>query len=624
MRRACSLGIVTIVEPKAAGGSSTDDLELDSLLDLRERVLRGSLAALAVAMPGISVVILLQALRHGTLNGLSIALGVYTLSFPLLALSKRWLSFRVGALTLLSLLVFATFIVATRGGVGVGSASVALIVVILGTLFFGRRGAALALCGVVSALVLGAVLVVTESVPPIEFGMWDPRAARYWIRATVGLVLFGVAVAVAQVYVVERLAQNAERFRALAEREQRARLQLEQVEREREAERQRREEAQQALEGARRTEALARLSGGIAHDFNNALTVVFALADLLRTQSCSPEEVERAAGEILAAAESAAELTRQLLTLGRQQVWKPRPVELASFLSRFLRALRRVLPSDVIFDMSEPPKEVVALVDPAHLERACFNLALNARDALPNGGRIRFECVKQTVQERMGLAAGDYVLLSVSDNGEGISAEVREHIFEPFFSTKESGVGSGLGLATVYAFMREAGGDVIVSSTPGRGTTFTLYLPAHTGGELSEGALDAQGFKNFAPPGNRVLVVEDRDDVRKSMLKVLASNGFEVASAPDGDAAMRALESELPFAVMCIDGVMPGTPTARVVEQAQRAWPSLRVLLCSGYVRDDLLRRGIAVGQIAFLAKPFTPQALVASVRGLIGSDAKS
>jgi len=266
----------------------------------------------------------------------------------------------------------------------------------------------------------------------------------------------------------------------------------------------------------------------------------------------------------------------------------------------------------------------VALVDPAQLERACFNLALNARDAMPNGGRLAFECVKQTVRERVGLAAGDYVVLSVSDDGQGMSADVRERIFEPFFSTKESGVGSGLGLATVYAFMREAGGDVIVTSTPGRGTVFNLYLPAHTGSELSEGAHDAQGLKNVAPAGNRILVVEDRDDVRKSMVKVLASNGFDVASASDGDAALRTLESELPFAVMCIDGVMPGTPTARVVKQAQRVWPSLRVLLCSGYVRDDLLRRGIAVGQIAFLAKPFTPQALVASVRGLISSDAKS
>jgi signal transduction histidine kinase/CheY-like chemotaxis protein len=420
------------------------------------------------------------------------------------------------------------------------------------------------------------------------------------------------------------LAQHADRFRVLAEREQRARLQLEQVEKEREAERQRREETQQALAVARRTEALARLSGGIAHDFNNALTVVFALADLLRSQSCSPQEVERTAGEILAAAESAAELTRQLLTLGRQQVWKPRAVELASFLSRFLRALRRVLPSDVTLDMTEPAKDIVALVDPAQLERACFNLALNARDAMPNGGRLAFECVKATVEERVGLAPGDYVMLSVSDDGEGMSTDVRERIFEPFFSTKESGVGSGLGLATVYAFMREAGGDVSVSSTPGRGTTFTLYLPAHTGGEASEGVHDLQGLKPAAPPGNRVLVVEDRDDVRKSMVKVLASNGFEVASASDGDAAIRTLESELPFTVMCIDGVMPGTPTARVVEQAKRAWPSLRVLLCSGYVGDDLLRRGIAVGQISFLAKPFTPQALVTSVRGLIGNDPES
>jgi len=474
----------------------------------------------------------------------------------------------------------------------------------------------------VAALVAAGSLIVLEGVPPIDLAMWDPHTTRFWVRQSVSLLLFGVAVLVAQVYVVERLAEEARRFRVLLERERRSRLELERAEREREEERERREQAQHALEKARRTESLARLSGGIAHDFNNALTVIFAVVDMLRTKNFrSLDDVQKAADEIDRAAEGAAELTRQLLTLGRQQVSEPRPLALGSFLRHFTRALRRVLPSDVKLEVDEPSQHLTAFVDASLLERALFNLALNARDAMPNGGKLSIHSAPIALRSHPGLVDGNYVVLRVSDDGQGMDRETQERIFEPFFTTKDSGVGSGLGLATVYAFVKEAGGDVSVSSEPGQGTCFTLYLPATSEDETRAVAPTPSERRAHRALPKRILVVEDRADVLSSMVNVLSSHGFDVAAAPDGDKAVELLAATSPFALMCIDGVMPGTPTASVVEFAQRRHPSMRILLCSGHVRDDLLRRGITVGQIAFLAKPFKAEALLTSVRSLLGTE---
>jgi len=220
-----------------------------------------------------------------------------------------------------------------------------------------------------------------------------------------------------------------------------------------------------------------------------------------------------------------------------------------------------------------------------------------------------------------GLAAGRYVSLSVSDTGEGMDRETLDRIFDPFFTTKGDQGGTGLGLATVYAFAKESRGAIDAASTPGGGTTFTLLLPECAAVQAAAPAPQAPEASGPSLSGGaRILVVEDRPDVRASMARILSHHGFDVSETSDGDSALRALSDGKSFALMCIDGVMPGLETATVIERAKALAPSMPVLVCSGHVHEELLRRGIATGRYAFLAKPFTTQQLLASVTQVLGS----
>ena len=265
-------------------------------------------------------------------------------------------------------------------------------------------------------------------------------------------------------------------------------------------------------------------------------------------------------------------------------------------------------------------EDALALVDEAELERALLNLVLNAGDAMPRGGTLSITWRGEDVTgSQHGLSDGRYVSLSVSDNGEGMDRETLDRIFDPFFTTKGDKGGTGLGLATVYAFAKESHGTIGVTSSPGTGTTFTLLLPEYTGPLPTATASIAQATTSFAA-GQRVLVVEDRPDVRASMARTLSHHGFDVSETSDGDSALRMLSDGKTYALMCIDGVMPGLETAAVIERARDLAPSMPVLVCSGHVQEELLRRGIATGRYAFLSKPFSAQQLMASVAQVLGS----
>jgi signal transduction histidine kinase/ActR/RegA family two-component response regulator len=594
----------------------------DVLGSLRNRVLRGALNLLAVAVPCLAVFVVFSELRGGTLNNITIGLGTYTLVFPLLRLASPRLGFRGSALALIGLLAFTAFLVELRGGVAVGNISLNVIALTLSALFFGRRGAAFGLLTVLALFGLAAFMVVDAHVPPIVLAMWDPTSPNFWLRQFVSLALFGLAIAVTEVYIVEQLAREARRLQLQAEREHLQRLALERSERDREHEREQRLEALRALEESRRIEALARLAGGIAHDFNNGLTVILGTAELLKKGSSSPAEVEAYADEIVEAAARTGELTHQLLTLGRRQVSKPQRVQVSSLLARVSATFRRVLPSDVSLLVETPDESVFVHIDPTEFERSLFNLVINARDAMPRGGKLTIGCRVEAVTEGMhGLAAGRYVGVSVSDTGEGMDQETLARIFDPFFTTKAPGMGTGLGLATVYAFASASGGAVHVESKRGVGTTFLLWLPEGTSAAEPIAPAAQSSVGNATTPANaRVLVVEDNVEVRTSMVRILAHAGFEVSEAADGDAAMAVLGERNDFGLMCIDGVMPGVATATVIERAGELAPSMHILLCSGYLQEDLLRRGVAAGRYAFLQKPFSTAGLLTSVRGLLAS----
>jgi len=581
-------------------------------------VLRGTLAVLAVAVPAVSLVLIAQELRQGPVDATTIGLSAYTLVFPSLWLVSDRLGFRATAMLLLGLMCVAALTITTNGGVAAGNISLSVLVILLGGFLFGRPGAAIGLVSVVGLLVLGGVAFISAGGAVSDSALWNQLAPDYWLRQAAVLALLGLAVAVMQVYVVERLADEARVVRRIAEREQQQRLALERADREREHEREQRMLAQQALEQSRRMEAVTRLAGGVAHDFNNALTVIVGNAEYAKASQLSPEEVRHAIDEIGRAAHGAADLTRKLLTVGRAQVAASSPVLLGEVLGRLRGALRSMLPDDVALQTEPPPADACVWVDSSQLERALFNLVLNARDAMPRGGTLRISVERRQVARGGSLAPGRYVTIAVSDDGVGMDADTLEHIFEPFFTTKGEGSGTGLGLATVYTFARQAGGDVQVRSAPGEGATFTMILPEFTGDVAPAPVRGTSVPLGPARTDARVLVVEDREDVRSNIVRVLTRAGFAIREAADGEAALRMLTDHPDTDLMCIDGVMPGLETAVVIERALAMSPSLRVLVCSAYVQEDLLRRGLETGRYPFLAKPFTTQALLDAVHGAL------
>jgi signal transduction histidine kinase/ActR/RegA family two-component response regulator len=434
------------------------------------------------------------------------------------------------------------------------------------------------------------------------------------------MVLLGVVMAATELYVVERLAHQVEVYQNLAAHEREQRLALERSERERMREREQREQAQRALEQSRRIEALARMAGGVAHDFNNALTVIVGGAEMAKLRRESPEEVEECLNEVLRAAGGAADLSRRLLTLGRHHISKPKPTSIEGLLNRLQTPIRRILADDVQLVVSAAGEDTIVFVDESELERALLNLVLNASDAMPRGGTLTIAWRSDTVTGTGRLPDGRYVYLSVSDTGTGIDRETLERIFDPFFTTKGDRGGTGLGLATVYAFTKESHGAVDATSTPGEGTTITILLPESREDQAAAASSPTPAATVAIAAGERVLVVEDRPDVRASMGRILSHHGFDVSEASDGDSALRLLSDGKRFALMCVDGVMPGLETATVIERARQLDASMPVLVCSGHVQEELLRRGIATGRYAFLSKPFSAQQLLTSVTQVLGS----
>ena len=368
---------------------------------------------------------------------------------------------------------------------------------------------------------------------------------------------------------------------------------------------------------AQKMEAVGRLAGGIAHDFNNALTVILNACEIARLRHpdnpalADIDTVERAGLR-------AAELTRQLLAFSRQQVLQPRILDLNQIVTSSVSMLRRVIGEDLTVETILGSGLGHVRADPGQLERLIMNLALNARDAMPDGGVLTLSTRDLLSEHPFG--EGAWVELRVADTGTGIEDSILPHIFEPFFTTKDREKGSGLGLASVYGIVHQTGGEVTVEGNPGRGAVFTVVLPAAPG-ELDEptDAAPAQAVK----PGVAVLVVEDESGVRKVIHTVLETYGYEVVTAPNAAEALRvASERGRPFEVLLTDVVMAGMNGRQLAERFGRAWPSARILLMSGYTDDFLVRTGAQAG-LPFLHKPFTPSQLLSAVASVLAEDAE-
>jgi len=381
-------------------------------------------------------------------------------------------------------------------------------------------------------------------------------------------------------------------------------------------------ELEEKFRQAQRLESIGRLAGGVAHDFNNLLTVILTSAEGIAEaqQAAQPLDVEDVE-QIRAAGERAKDLTRQLLAFARKQVIAPVRLDLNSVVRSSERLLRRILQEDVALEVKVQGGLWPVVADPGQVEQVLLNLAVNARDAMPGGGRLLIETSQATVTEEEaqaapGRRAGSWVRLAVRDSGSGIPAEVREHLFEPFFTTKEQGKGTGLGLATVHGIVAQAGGHIHVESEPGRGTCFQVCLPRSTG-------TAAVAEPRPAPGGltghERVLLVEDDPTVRTIALRSLTGAGYQVLTAGDGGQALEvARRLEGPLDLLVTDVIMPGPRSSDVARELQRLQPSLKVLFMSGYTDEARGMHGVLGAGIRFIQKPFAADALCLKVREAI------
>jgi PAS domain S-box-containing protein len=373
---------------------------------------------------------------------------------------------------------------------------------------------------------------------------------------------------------------------------------------------------------AQKMEAVGRLAGGIAHDFNNLLTVILGSSDLLleglRVDHQSRADLE----DIQKAGQRAAALTRQLLAFSRQQVLAPQVLDLNALIADLEKMLRRLIGEDIEFRTVLAPDLGAVRADPGQLEQVIMNLAVNARDAMPHGGKLTVETVNADLddayaQAHVPLVAGRYAMLAVSDTGIGMDTQVKAHIFEPFFTTKDKGQGTGLGLATVYGIVKQTDGYIWVYSEPGQGSSFKIYLPRVAA------APEPPAPKPLAPASlagsETVLLAEDEEAVRNFTRRVLAAHGYTVLTAADGQEALHVAEQHAgPIHLLLTDVVMPNMGGRELAERLVAARHEMKVLYLSGYTDDAIVHHGVLEPGIAFLQKPFTLQGLARKLRDVL------
>jgi len=384
-----------------------------------------------------------------------------------------------------------------------------------------------------------------------------------------------------------------------------------------------RRELEKQLRQAQKMEAVGQLAGGIAHDFNNMLTTISGYAELLVLGLDAKDSRRADVERIMDAADRAARLTRQLLAFSRRQVLRPVVLDLNEVVRGIDVLIRPLLGDSIVLTVALDPNLGRVLADPGQLEQVLMNLLSNARDAMPATGRLTIETANVDLDEAYaaahpGTQAGPHVMLALSDTGIGMDAATQSRLFEPFFTTKEAGRGTGLGLATTYGIVKQSGGSIRVYSEPGSGTTFKVYLPVDATGTAIEETARQREPGRTAGGTEVVLLVEDDDQVRDLAATILRRSGYAVLSAADGPAALLVAAPAGAIALLITDVMMPGMRGPELARRLVVDRPGLRVLYISGYTAagaDDL---GFELGAENYLAKPFTPESLVRSVRAVL------
>jgi nitrogen-specific signal transduction histidine kinase len=383
-----------------------------------------------------------------------------------------------------------------------------------------------------------------------------------------------------------------------------------------------RELLESQLRQAQKMEALGRFAAGVAHDFNNLLTAIQGYASLLLFDLGPIDPRREDLEEIRKASERAAGLTRQILAFSRRHVGEPEPVDLNQVVAHVERALPRLIGEDVTCTAVLDPEVGAVKADPRQLEQVVMNLVVNARDAMPEGGRLTIETASERVAEDDPRASPDlppaqYAVVTVRDTGTGIAPEIRAKIFDPFFTTKETGRGTGLGLSTVYGIVKQAGGHIEVESEPGHGASFRVFLPVLEGVQVERAAFPAPVP---APRGwETILLVEDEESVRVFARTVLEKQGYTVLEARQGrEAVLRLEEHAGPVHLIITDLVMPEMGGSELARHLSGEWPEIPILFMSGYSDGEIAQRGLPANS-AHLQKPFTSDALARKVREVLG-----
>ena len=429
----------------------------------------------------------------------------------------------------------------------------------------------------------------------------DPHNVWNWVRAgTYAAAVFTVVGGGAALLMGEFMKALQDRT-ALVNR-------LREENRERERALARLAETQERLLHAHKLEAVGRLAGGIAHDFNNTLTVILSYSELMKSRLGAQHPLSDLADQIIQAAEQGGDLTKQLLTFTRRQMVKPRTVEVQQVLRNTERALSRLVPKSIRVHRIESGEELFIKIDPTQLQQALLNLALNARDAMPEGGDLYLEAngCELSSAKNVPVLPGRYVALRVRDTGTGMNEETQTRMFEPFFTTKEPGLGTGLGLSNVRETTEAAGGFIDVQSELGSGSVLSLFFPrteAHASGVESMGPL-------LRHEPATVLVVDDEPQIRDVICAMLSDRGYLVKSADGAKAALALLKSET-IDLICTDLVMPDLSGSKLIDEMKRSCPSTPIIVCSAYGIDEEVSEKVAQGQALFLAKPFTSSALL-------------
>jgi len=389
-----------------------------------------------------------------------------------------------------------------------------------------------------------------------------------------------------------------------------------------------RKHAEEALRQSQKMEAVGQLTGGIAHDFNNLLTGIIGSLELLevRLRQGRTSEIHRYVGAAQGASKRAAALTHRLLAFSRRQTLDPRPTDVNRLVMDMEELIRRTVGPQITLEVVTAVGLWQALIDASQLESALLNLCINARDAMPEGGRITIETANKWLDDHAAkerdLPPGQYLSLCVTDTGSGMTPDVIARAFDPFFTTKPIGQGTGLGLSMVYGFVRQSGGQVRIYSELGCGTTMCLYLPRHYGNSSEIATITAPTASARAPTGKTVLIVDDEPSVRMLVTEVLEDLGYSPIEASDGPAGLRILESEAAIDLLISDVGLPGGINGRQLADAARITrPELKVLFITGYAENAIIGSGHLAPGMRVLTKPFVVETLANRIQDMIGGD---